>query len=256
MRADYALVGQFVVELHEMASLGERFCLYERFILAMGFEGATYTFIPNLQMTPHFATPPVFVHTADYPMAFLEHYATERLDHHDFTIRKAPNSLWQALDWREHELRQQVSAAEAKVIQVAREEYSIRNALTIPTLVGHTGIAGASIISSEKAPRFDVLKQEKLETLRHITKSFHDCLFSEQQLLREFLQPFLDSLTSKEIIILRHLSSGKHLKQLDSKVASYRVASNILDNLRNKFGNVPRDQLMYIVGLLHLLDQD
>jgi DNA-binding CsgD family transcriptional regulator len=256
MRADYALVGQFVVELHETASLEGRFSLYERFILAMGFEGATYTFIPNIQLNTRFSTPPVFAHTVDYPMAFLEQYTTERLDRHDFTIRKARTNRWRALDWREHEVQQQVSPKELKIIQLARAEYNIRNALTIPTLTGHTGVAGASIISSEKDPLFELLKKEKLDTLCHITKSFHDCLFSEQQLSQEFLRPFLNSLTPKEIFILRHLSSGKHLKQLDDKVASYRVASNIIERLRGKFGDVTRDQLMFMIGMLRLLDQD
>jgi hypothetical protein len=49
MHVDHTLLGQFVGELYAAKSLDARFHLYEQFVVGMGFDGATYTFIPNIQ---------------------------------------------------------------------------------------------------------------------------------------------------------------------------------------------------------------
>ncbi|MDD5393254.1 MAG: hypothetical protein PHE17_09565 [Thiothrix sp.] len=143
------------------------------------------------------------------------------------------------------------------MIALARADYGIRNALTIPTMTNKDGIAGASIISSEHDAPFALLKQEKLDTLFLITRAFHSCVLAEQQLSKQFLRPFLASLNQKEIDILRHLARGEPFKRIEYSVdvASYRVAANILDKLRGKFGGITRDRLMFLVGLLHLLNE-
>lgn len=50
MHVDHALLGRFVAERYAAESLDARFRLYEQFVVGMGFDGATYTFIPNIQL--------------------------------------------------------------------------------------------------------------------------------------------------------------------------------------------------------------
>ncbi|MBU1724150.1 MAG: autoinducer binding domain-containing protein [Gammaproteobacteria bacterium] len=259
MRVDHYYLGMFADELLSATSLDERFGLYERYVCGLGFDAATYTYIPNIQLNTHFPTPPVFAFTESYPVAFLKHYGEARFDEDDFTIRKVMGEkCMNILDWREHERQQQISAAENHVIVVAREEYGIRNALTIPTMTGAIGIAGASVVSSEKDASFQLLKEERLGTLLKMTQIFHAQVFANQELARRFLKPFLESLSQKEIDILRHLARGEAFKNIEYSVdvASYKVAANILDKLRAKFGGITRDRLMFLIGLLNLLDQE
>lgn len=157
------------------------------------------------------------------------------------------------MDWREHELGGLVTCDENRVIQTAREEYGIRNALTIPTLCPESGIGGMSVISAEKDVGFQKLKQENLETLLRCTQLFHDISFHNTKTSAMFVQPFLKTLKPKEIQILRHLALGYSLKQIDRGI-SYRYAANMLDELRARMGGITKDKLMYLIGQLHLLD--
>lgn len=50
MHVDHTLLGRFVGGLYAAESLDAHFRLYEQFVLGMGFDGATYTFIPNIQL--------------------------------------------------------------------------------------------------------------------------------------------------------------------------------------------------------------
>lgn len=255
MRVDHCCLGKFSDDLLSVKTLDERFRVYEHYVHALGFDGATYTYIPNIHLNTRFPTPPVFAFTESYPTEFLKRYGEDRFDEKDFTIRKVMGEhCMDVLDWREYEVQKQVSEVENEVIVVAREDYNIRNALTIPTMTGEIGIAGASLISSEKDASFQQLKQERLLTMLRITQTFHVHVFAKQQLAKQFLQPFLECLNEKEVDILRHLASGKPFKNIEYSidVASYKVAANILDRLRVKFGGISRDRLMFLVGLLNL----
>jgi hypothetical protein len=254
MPLKHALLGHFVDDLYRVDTVPGRFHVYENYIANLGFDGATYTFFPNVlwQISNSFA--PIFLHTDDYPTSFLKHYSDANFHEQDFTIRLGhTNQVPQVMDWREHELQGQISAAENVVIQVAREEYGIRNALTIPTLRPETGIGGMSIISAEKDHCFQQLKQENLETLLRCTQLFHDISFTNAKTSAMFVQPFLQTLKPKEIQILKHLASGHHLKKIDHGI-SYRYAANMLDELRARMGGITKDKLMYLIGQLHLLD--
>lgn len=260
MPLKHVLVGHFVDDLYQVETVSERFRVYENYIHNLGFDGATYTFFPNVLWEFNNSFSPIFLHTQEYPTAFLKHYAEANFHEHDFTIRVG-NSLRLnkttapplALDWREHERAGLISKDENSVIQVAREEYGIRNALTIPTQRPTEGLGGMSVISSEKDAGFQHLKQENMETLLRCTQVFHDISFGNSRHVAIFAQPFLQTLKPKEIHILRHLALGYPLKQISQGI-SYRYAANMLDELRARMGGISKDKLMYLIGQLHLLD--
>lgn len=254
MPLKHALLGHFVDDLYRVETVRERFHVYETYITGLGFDGATYTFFPSVlwQLSNTFS--PIFLHTQEYPTAFLNHYAQANFHEQDFTIRLGHSAhVPLIMDWREHEVQGLVTRDENVVIQIAREEYGIRNALTIPTLRPKSGIGGMSVISTEKDAIFQKLKQENLETLLRCTQLFHDISFHNAKSSAMFVQPFLKTLKPKEIQILKHLALGYPLKQIDQGI-SYRYAANRLDELRARMGGITKDKLMYLIGQLHLLD--
>jgi DNA-binding CsgD family transcriptional regulator len=248
------LLADYTHELYAVSSLEERFKIYEKYIQQLGFEGATYTFIPKIQLESTIPVHPFFEHTDSFSIDFLDHYTSEQLDQHDFTIRKTNNNELSPMDWRQHELRGLVSDNERGVIQLAREDYGINNALTIPTLGNEMGIAGATVISSEKDASFKKLKQERMEALVCYTRLFHDTSFSGSKMPLKFIEPFIESLKPTEIEILHCLASGIQFKNIEyhMDISSYKYASNILNNLRKRLGGITRDRLMYLVGSLDI----
>lgn len=254
MPLKHALVGHFVDDLYRVETVAERFRVYENHITNLGFDGATYTFFPTALWQFNNTFSPIFLHTNEYPTSFLKHYADANFHVCDFTIRlghSQPVPL--VMDWREHEIAGLITKAENTVISIAREEYGIRNALTIPTLRPESGIGGMSIISGEKDAHFLHLKQENWETLLRYTQLFHDISFSTIKTSAIFAQPFLHTLKPKEIQILKHLALGYPLKQISHGI-SYRYAANMMDELRARMGGITKDKLMYIIGQLHLLE--
>lgn len=254
MPLKHALVGHFVDDLYRMKTVHERFRVYENYISGLGFDGATYTFFPNALWQFNNSFSPIFLHTEEYPTSFLKHYSEANFHEYDFTIRLGhAQQVPIVMDWREHALNHLITKNENTVISVAREEYGISNALTIPTLRPESGIGGMSVISAERDCYFQHLKQENLETLLHCTQLFHDISFSNAKTSAIFVQPFIQSLKPKEIQILKHLAMGYPLKQIGQGI-SYRYAANMMDELRARMGGITKDKLMYLIGQLHLLD--
>lgn len=250
---NHALLGQFIEELYATETLAQRFAVYQKYILALGFNGATYTFVPTILKDLKLSFLPVFIHTDFYPIDFLEHYQQQQLNKHDFTIRKAlANDLPRCMDWRAYEKAGLVSVQEAAVIILAREDYGINNAVTIP-IGRETGIGSVSLITHEPDGLFQTLLKDHLETLLHCTRLFHEANTVNHELPLVFMKPLLDSLKPKEILVLHHLASGQPLKTISNGI-SYRYAANVLDDLRARMGGITKDKLMYLVGHLHLLD--
>lgn len=260
MPLKHVLLGHFVDDLYRVETVPERFHVYETYIHGLGFDGATYTFFPNVLWEFNNSFSPIFLHTQTYPIGFLKHYAEAKFHECDFTIRVGNSirldkstQMPKVLDWREHELAGLITKNENQVIRVAREDYGIRNALTIPTQRPESGLGGMSLISTEKDTNFQQLKQENMETLLRYTQAFHDISFGSSRTFTLFAQPFLQTLKPKEIQILKHLALGYPLKQIGQGI-SYRYATNMLDELRARLGGITKDKLMYLIGQLHLLD--
>ena len=248
------LLGRFVEKLYSVTTLEARFQAYEECVRSLGFDGLTFAFMPNSDYTAHMLSP-IFLHSDPYPMGFLTHYAEEQLHLNDFTIRKIMNNELTPMDWREHECCQLVSPEEKKVIVIAREDYGIINAISIPTMHRKIGMAGASIISSEKDRCFNILKSENLDTLVRCTQIFHDITFLNNSVPNAFTLSYVKTLKPREIKILRYLADGKPFKNIEDDTGiNYRFASNTLDSLRARLGGINKDKLLYLIGLLNILD--
>lgn len=253
------LMGEYIWEMYAVDSLTERFAVYEKYITKLGFSSALYTFVPFIQIGGS-TLKPLSLKTNDFSDSFLSHYVNEDLAKDDFTIRRMKEGNMNIMDWREHEVSNILLAPENQLIETAREEFGINNALSIPLMFQSLGASGLSIISEDSDKSFEQLKKEKIQVLHYFTRVFHDLnLLNIQKIPLERIK-FLNNLSEKEIGILRHLAKGNKFSKIEYHidVASYKVASNILDNLRGKFREefnerITRDQLMYLIGLLDIL---
>ena len=223
------LVGSFCTKLYTAETFKDHFKIYGSYVEKLGYDGACYTFLPKIQVENISLVQPIFEYTKNYPIAFLEHYAKEQLHNHDFTIRKGKeNCSLDPMDWREHELSGTLTEDEISLIQLAKNEYGIINAYTIPTQVSDVILAGATVISSLSDTDFQKLKKETLTTLDIITKLLHDKCYANSCLVPIFSQPLLDKLNPTELKALRLLADGITPQQLVDHMTGARNMQVIL----------------------------
>ena len=254
MSFDHKLITDFISELHfsQPVSLDDNFQVYKKFLARLGYDGATYTFLPQIQLEVMKDLPTIFLSTESYPVGFITQYTEERLDSVDFTIRKMKEGYMEPMDWREHELSNTLNEEELYVINLAREEYGILNAISIPMMNEEKGGAGASIISYKDDNSFNELKQETLEALVSITRLFHERVINHEDLSHKFILPVMATLTPTEIKILKYKATGLPMKNIEDNIGiSSSYASNALGRLRKRLGRVSTERLLYLLGLLN-----
>ena len=253
MAIDREFVVSYVSELCFSKTLEDHFQVYEKFVMRLGYDGATYTFVPQMQLAAMTDLPKIFLSTTAYPIGFIEQYTKERLDQHDFTVRKIIEGDMAPMDWREHELEGAVSAKEIAVIKLAREKYGIINAVSIPIMYEEKGGAGASAISYKDDEAFKQFKADTLDSLIAISRLFHERIVNQEDLAHTFIFPVLENLTPTQMAILSYKASGRPMKMLFEHTGiSNSYAANVLGDLRKKMGGVSTDRLMYLLGLLNL----
>jgi len=251
------LLGDFTADIYTQNSLSSRFSIFEKYVQILGFEGVSYTFMPEFSLKKDIQRAPVFMSSKLFPCSFIEQYTHDRMDQNDFTVRRIKTKQLAPMDWQEFKYSDELSHAEKTIISIAKYDHNVKNALSIPTMSEDRGIAGASIVSTAKNAEFNQLKKENLETLSICTQLFHDATvnMSEASLADIFVIPLLIEMKPKEITILRYFASGKPLKNIyDTTGISYSYASNLLAELRQRLGGISNEKLMYIIGLFNLLD--
>ena len=249
------LLRDYLFELYQATSFNDRFNIYYKYTRKLGFEDVAYSIMPGIQFESIYKKNPVFMSSGSFSTDFLDHYSSEELIKDDFTIRNIKDNKLSPMDWRDYEKNMRLREKEKNLILLAREDYGIRNALSIPTMKNDLGIAGASIICSDNDNAFKGLKQERMRDLVFITHRFHESNLNKRNLPKMFVAPFLEYLTVNEIGILCHLASGQHFQRIEYSIdiASYKVASNALNNLRKKkFNNITKERLMYLCGFINL----
>ncbi len=252
MIVDSEIIRKYITELCFTNTLEEHFEVFEKFIRLLGYDGGTYTYVPQLQIEAMKELPAVFLSTEGYPMAFLEQYTAERLDQNDFTIRKIQEGKLEPMDWRYHELHDDLSRKELGVLRLAREKYGIKNGISIPLMLEAKGGAGVSLISYAEDAAFQPLKDKTLDTLVSMSRLLHEKIANNEDLSHKFIFPVLESLTNTEITILTYKASGQAMKSLEESTGiSSSYAANVLGGLRKRMGGLSTDRLMYLLGLLN-----
>lgn len=247
---------EFMVELQEAATLDDAFAAYEKLVQSLGFDGALYTFVPQIYLANKLPITPLFKTSDAYCPAFLRHYQEAGFDQHDFTVKRIAQGERQILDWWLESRKGVLTRQEKKVIITAREDYGIRNGLSLPLVGGLPGLGGVSCISGEKGDAYQLLLHEKLFVLQHCTRMFHEHVMAHSHLKIYFLAPLLEQLSPKEKRLLRFVLDGLPMKTLPDQVAgiSQKYGEKLLDGIRIKFGGINKIRLILYIGMLHLHD--
>ena len=88
MSVDKQVLGDFTADIYYQNSLSKFFRTYNKYVQTLGFDGVAYSFIPEFSLEKSIQRAPVFMSSELFPNMFIEHYTQDRLDHHDFTIKR------------------------------------------------------------------------------------------------------------------------------------------------------------------------
>lgn len=256
-------LGEFAEAIYKAANFDEAFQAFERLVFKLGFEGALYTFIPRIALDTGLPKSPVYHVSDTYSPDYLDHYAGARFDQNDPIVKAVAEGATSPLDWWIEVRKGYMKRNEKEVIVSARVDYDVVNGITIPTLSDGRGISGASFISSEADRLYEALRKETMAQLDLCTRIFHSTVMSNAQYIAPFIQPQLAQLTSNEKALLIGMSRGKQVAQIAGELGKTTTYMNrVMLRLREKFSGAEadagtaftRNQLMYYVGLLDLID--
>lgn len=251
MASKELLFMDFIEDLDEAKNLDELFEALEKLSQLLGFECISYTYVPEAIGGSLERFAPIFKISKNYEQKFIDHYVHESFAEQDFTIKRIKQGDLSPMVWWHEAGKGAISDQEKKVIEVAREDYGLRNGLSIPTLSRGGSIAGVSVICREKDKPFAKLMQDNIRLLRHASIIFSDRVLARENYYSVFFSPLLERLSDTEKQLLQGLVKGMHLKQLAPELGiSYKYAGNAMEKLRTKLGHVTREQLLYMVGTM------
>lgn len=251
-REQFALVTlEFIEQLDNAANMGALFQALERAANQLGFEGVSYTYIPPQILNNLETSSPVFVKSDSFSDGFITHYEEDHLGEHDFVIKRVLENDFVPVHWQQEIERRRLSHQEKRVVEIARNDYDIENAISIPTYKRDDGVAGITVISRERKYFFDKLFDERIKLFSRLCRIFSDRITLNPEYQVNFVKPFLNSLTFTEKQLLLLLASGVPLKKAAYQLnVSYGYAGNVMDKLRAKFGDITRERLFYLAGVM------
>ncbi len=251
MAEDEQKIGRFLLDLDSANSLTARFDRFEKLVNELGFEGVSYTFLPRFDLDAIASKPPVFIKSNLFPDDFIDHYINGGLSQFDFTVRKIGTGNYTPMIWQDHERQKRISVDEANVIKIAREDYRITNALTIPTMPELTrtlGIAGVSLLTSEKDEKFKKLL-ENIDTLAACARQFHAASYTSLDIHKHFIWSAFDKLSDNQRDLIVRLVNGETIQQIAFRRSRTDSAIySMLDRIRKeKFGGITTKELIDLI---------
>lgn len=248
-RRTSGLVADFVSGVAAAESVADAFSSLSDAAEALGFDSIVYTVIPLSLIAAERVTP-VFLASNGFSAGFLKHYLEADLSRHDYTIERAGAGRLEVTDWHEERAGRRLTPEQGGVVDTARFDYGIRSALSIPTLGGRHVVAGACVTSGEGDVAFELLKSERLTTLRSLVEIFHCRVFASAEFRQPFYSTFLDRFTADEAMIVKLIVAGHRLKSSrDLCGISPTRAANIRSSLYRKLGVGNASELAYLVGV-------
>jgi len=233
-------------------TFGDNFEKLEHQIYKMGFDGVLYSFYPK-PMYINSDIQPV-LHFSESFNPFVGHYLKNNYGNSDFILRLALMGRRKPIDWWEEINLGNVTEKEMLVTLDAKENFGIHHGLSIPVLFGTFAIAGISVIC--KNPSIDFyceLKERSMDDLRECANQYHSKVIKYKEELHFFIFPLLEKLNESKKKVLRHLMSGKPMKMIEHQHdITPRYAEKVLINLRQEFGDISTNELIYILGMVNM----
>jgi hypothetical protein len=159
-----------------------------------------------------------------------------------------------AIDWWEEIHAGHVTREERAVTEDGRKNFGIQYGLSVPALRGTFAIAGISVISKNNSlGHFQKLKQAHLAQLFTLASEYHATVINSKESVRFFIQPLLESLNATQKIVLKHVLTGRPMKSIPrTSGITPKYAENVLANIRQEFGKITTNELIYILGMVNI----
>ncbi len=240
-------VVQFLHGLEGAECLEDCFAALVEAVEALGYDAIAYTAIP--QMSFAVQATPIFLTSPGFSKGFLKHYVEANWVENDFTVESIVKGNLQVMNWADELQKGDLKRSQKDVIVTAREDYGLRNAISIPTQSDEKIIAGASVVSEQKDASFCLLNAEKSNLLKILIQVFHDHVFMRRELRSQFYRSVWDQFTDIEIRLMRLVVSGHTLKMSRELCGvSPTRAGNILSSLYKRMDVRNAGEFAYLVG--------
>ncbi len=198
---------------------------------------------------------PFFQASDTYPLSFLEHYAEENFFESDYTVNRIAKGDRVLIDWWEKEREGVLTKSQRNVFEVAREDYNIRNGLSIPTLCAPHEISGASVICCDSDRVHSQLVKDNAQCVEVLIKLFHNRVHADMDCKKVFIVPLFDGFNKKERQLLKFIATGLPMKALDSYYdISSGYAKNLLPKICEKLGVKNVHALRYFLGIYRAVE--
>jgi len=244
---------QIAQHLYDAKSIDDKFSILENEVLSLGFDAVLYTFIPKLSRLST-SLKPVFQYSERYN-PLIKYYQKHDFSRHDFVIRLAEERTdLEVIEWWEEAQKNKLNEKEIQVNLIMIKKFSFTKGITFPTLQNDQGLAGVSVISFKEEYKNKKVSPELLENLKHCVRMYHDHMMIHQDIRYEFILPILKTLTPKKKLVIKHLISGQPMKNITEAGVTERYAEKLLLELRKTFGNISKNELIYLLGLLNIVE--
>lgn len=236
-------------QLYEAQSCEEKFSILEKITEDSGFDGVLYTFIPKLSRLINLR--PFFQFSNSYKK-IVENYQLNNFSQNDFILRLLEEGISKPIDWWEVSRTLKLSKEEEHVNYVTRNQFGVIKGISFPTLNSDLGLAGVSIISFNPNYENKKIEEKTLTNLHKSIRIYHDHMMIHQDDRYQFILPLLNSLTAKQKIVIKHLISGQPMKNIEGFGVTERYGEKLLYELRKNFGDITKNELIYLLGLLNI----
>jgi hypothetical protein len=185
---------------------------------------------------------------------YVSHYLEQNYGNRDFILRLALEGRATPIDWWEEIANGNVTEEEREVTEDAKVNFGIQHGLSIPVLSGSFAIAGISVISMNKdINHFRQLKHDSIDALIKQASGYHTSITMSEESMRFFIEPLLERLNETKRKVLKHLMSGAPMKTIpDTAGISQRYAEKVVLGLKQEFGDISTNELIYILGMVQI----
>ncbi len=231
---------------------GESFDQLTSEINRLGYDGVLYSFFPR-PMYLNSKIQPVLQYSDGYA-PFVSHYLENNYGNRDFILRLALEGRNTPINWWEEIASGDVSPEEAEVTLDSRQNFGIQHGISIPVLSGSFAIAGISVIcKSGDDEHFEKLNDRSLSELKALASSYHTKIIMSQEGMRFFIEPLLERLNDTKRKVLKHLLSNQPMKTIpETEGISQKYAEKVILMMRKEFGDISTNELLYILGMVHI----
>ena len=240
------------IKANKHTIFGETFDGLVSEIKQIGFDGVLYSFFPR-PMYLNSKIQPV-LHFSENFTPFVTHYLENDYGNSDFILRLALEGRSEPIDWWEEINAGNVSETEASVTLDAKQNFGIHHGLSLPVLSGSFAVSGISVVSmSNDIEKFEKIKSQSMAQLQEVSSNYHTKIIMSREDMRFFIEPLLGRLNDTKKKVLKHLLSNQPMKTIPETAGiSQKYAEKVILKMRKEFGNISTNELLYILGMVHI----